>query len=179
MLFSICQVSSEYRKIRFIYVSFTLQIRVVDRNCEIPHEGPFCDLMWSDPEDIETWAVSPRGAGWLFGSRVTSEVRVKVVPIKRVSANIYIFTVFFFKNFSLTILTNLIWFVEPTNLCKKVWSTCFKTKDLLLWVTYVLLVKFVTENISVSANIIYCFLIFAGLVCAKLLLQMWKCCLDT
>ncbi|KAH6809343.1 flower-specific [Perilla frutescens var. frutescens] len=29
--------------------------------------------MWSDPEDIETWAVSPRGAGWLFGSRVTTE----------------------------------------------------------------------------------------------------------
>lgn len=51
-----------------------MQIRVIDRNCEIPHEGPFCDLMWSDPEDIETWAVSPRGAGWLFGSRVTSEV---------------------------------------------------------------------------------------------------------
>jgi serine/threonine-protein phosphatase 6 catalytic subunit len=51
-----------------------LQIRVIERNCEIPHEGPFCDLMWSDPEDIETWAVSPRGAGWLFGSRVTSEV---------------------------------------------------------------------------------------------------------
>ncbi|CAN1177842.1 Phytochrome-associated serine/threonine-protein phosphatase [Linum perenne] len=49
------------------------QIRVIDRNCEIPHEGPFCDLMWSDPEEIETWAVSPRGAGWLFGSRVTSE----------------------------------------------------------------------------------------------------------
>ncbi|KAK7853965.1 phytochrome-associated serine/threonine-protein phosphatase [Quercus suber] len=49
------------------------QIRLIERNCEIPHEGPFCDLMWSDPEDIETWAVSPRGAGWLFGSRVTSE----------------------------------------------------------------------------------------------------------
>jgi serine/threonine-protein phosphatase 6 catalytic subunit len=30
--------------------------------------------MWSDPEEIETWAVSPRGAGWLFGSRVTAEV---------------------------------------------------------------------------------------------------------
>ena len=31
------------------------------------------DLMWSDPDDIETWATSPRGAGWLFGSQVTSE----------------------------------------------------------------------------------------------------------
>lgn len=49
------------------------QIRTIDRVCEIPHEGPFCDLMWSDPEDIETWAVSPRGAGWLFGRKVTSE----------------------------------------------------------------------------------------------------------
>ena len=29
--------------------------------------------MWSDPEDIDTWAVSPRGAGWLFGGRVTAE----------------------------------------------------------------------------------------------------------
>lgn len=57
----------------FVY-NPSFQIRVIERNCEIPHEGPFCDLMWSDPEDIETWAVSPRGAGWLFGSRVTSEV---------------------------------------------------------------------------------------------------------
>lgn len=24
-------------------------------------------------KDIETWAVSPRGAGWLFGSKVTAE----------------------------------------------------------------------------------------------------------
>tara|TARA_R110002050_G_scaffold58296_6_gene131107 strand:- start:1696 stop:2037 length:342 start_codon:yes stop_codon:yes gene_type:complete len=29
--------------------------------------------MWSDPEEIETWQVSPRGAGWLFGSQVTKE----------------------------------------------------------------------------------------------------------
>jgi diadenosine tetraphosphatase ApaH/serine/threonine PP2A family protein phosphatase len=99
-----------------------LQIRTIERVCEIPHEGPFCDLMWSDPEDIDTWymsrtvsdpeidctahttavsdsnaddgwanllqwqahwsdgfcllpcrAVSPRGAGWLFGGRVTAE----------------------------------------------------------------------------------------------------------
>lgn len=49
------------------------QIRTLDRRQEIPHEGSFCDLMWSDPEDIETWAVSPRGAGWLFGAKVTAE----------------------------------------------------------------------------------------------------------
>jgi len=48
-------------------------IRTIDRKIEIPHEGPFCDLMWSDPEDIETWQMSPRGAGWLFGSKVTKE----------------------------------------------------------------------------------------------------------
>ena len=31
--------------------------------------------MWSDPDDIENWAVSPRGAGWLFGGSVVKEVR--------------------------------------------------------------------------------------------------------
>ena len=50
------------------------QIRVVARAQEIPHEGAFCDLVWSDPEDVDTWAVSPRGAGWLFGDKVAAEV---------------------------------------------------------------------------------------------------------
>lgn len=49
------------------------QVRTIERVCEIPHEGPFCDLVWSDPEDVDAWAVSPRGAGWLFGARVTAE----------------------------------------------------------------------------------------------------------
>lgn len=49
------------------------QIRVVARAQEIPHEGAFCDLVWSDPEDVDTWAVSPRGAGWLFGDKVANE----------------------------------------------------------------------------------------------------------
>ncbi|EGR29832.1 ser thr protein phosphatase family protein, putative [Ichthyophthirius multifiliis] len=49
------------------------QIRMIDRKMEIPHDGPFCDLMWSDPEDITTWAINTRGAGWLFGSQVTKE----------------------------------------------------------------------------------------------------------
>ena len=49
------------------------QIRTIMRLQEVPHEGPFCDLMWSDPEEIETWSVSPRGAGWLFGRMVTKD----------------------------------------------------------------------------------------------------------
>ena len=49
------------------------QIRVIARAQEIPHEGAFCDLVWSDPEDVGTWAVSPRGAGWLFGDKVATE----------------------------------------------------------------------------------------------------------
>ncbi|KAI9728176.1 MAG: hypothetical protein M1828_004637 [Chrysothrix sp. TS-e1954] len=49
------------------------QVRVVARAQEIPHEGAFCDLVWSDPEDVDTWAISPRGAGWLFGDKVSSE----------------------------------------------------------------------------------------------------------
>mmetsp|Transcript_39769 Transcript_39769/g.28734 ORF Transcript_39769/g.28734 Transcript_39769/m.28734 type:complete len:158 (+) Transcript_39769:231-704(+) len=49
------------------------QIRLIERKIELPNEGPFADLMWSDPEDIETWAHSGRGAGWLFGGRVVSQ----------------------------------------------------------------------------------------------------------
>lgn len=30
--------------------------------------------MWSDPDEIDNWAVSPRGAGWLFGGKVTHQV---------------------------------------------------------------------------------------------------------
>ena len=29
--------------------------------------------MWSDPEDIDTFVMSPRGAGWLFGHKIVSE----------------------------------------------------------------------------------------------------------
>lgn len=51
------------------------QIRTIDRNKEIPHEGAFCDLVWSDPDDVDNWSISPRGAGYLFGAKVTKEVR--------------------------------------------------------------------------------------------------------
>ena len=42
------------------------QIRLIERNLEIPHEGPFCDLMWSDPDSIETFVMSNRGAGLAY-----------------------------------------------------------------------------------------------------------------
>ena len=38
------------------------QVRTIERQCEIPHEGPFADLVWSDPEEIAGWGLSPRGA---------------------------------------------------------------------------------------------------------------------
>ncbi len=49
------------------------QMQTLERVQEIPHEGPYCDLMWSDPEDITDWAMSPRGAGFLFGSKATRD----------------------------------------------------------------------------------------------------------
>lgn len=97
------------------------QIRTIDRKQEVPHDGPMCDLLWSDPEGIQAsaflthmlmnvqgncikrdkgktgssgrivvgyvtftwlifspsdttgWGVSPRGAGYLFGSDVVAQ----------------------------------------------------------------------------------------------------------
>ena len=55
------------------YISTVDQIRLINRKMEIPREGVFCDLMWSDPDDIETWIVSCRGAGWIYGWKVVDE----------------------------------------------------------------------------------------------------------
>ena len=49
------------------------QIRTIDRKQEVPHDGAMCDLMWSDPEDIDGWGLSPRGAGYLFGGDVVQQ----------------------------------------------------------------------------------------------------------
>ena len=39
----------------------------------MPHDGAMCDLLWSDPEDIEGWGLSPRGAGYLFGGDICAQ----------------------------------------------------------------------------------------------------------
>jgi diadenosine tetraphosphatase ApaH/serine/threonine PP2A family protein phosphatase len=46
------------------------KIRLIDRKQEVPHEGAMCDLLWSDPDEIEGWGLSPRGAGFLFGADI-------------------------------------------------------------------------------------------------------------
>ena len=46
------------------------KIRLLDRKQEVPHEGAMCDLLWSDPDEINGWGLSPRGAGFLFGSDI-------------------------------------------------------------------------------------------------------------
>ncbi len=57
----------------FFSICIHSQIRVIDRKQEVPHDGAMCDLMWSDPEDIEGWGISPRGAGYLFGADVVAK----------------------------------------------------------------------------------------------------------
>mmetsp|Transcript_8381 Transcript_8381/g.52376 ORF Transcript_8381/g.52376 Transcript_8381/m.52376 type:complete len:229 (+) Transcript_8381:380-1066(+) len=49
------------------------QIRTIDRKQEVPHDGPMCDLLWSDPEEINGWGLSPRGAGYLFGEDICTQ----------------------------------------------------------------------------------------------------------
>ena len=46
-------------------------IRALDRVQEVPHEGAMCDLLWSDPDDRRGWGISPRGAGYTFGSDIS------------------------------------------------------------------------------------------------------------
>jgi len=47
------------------------RIRALDRTMEVPHEGPMCDLLWSDPDERAGWGISPRGAGYTFGQDIS------------------------------------------------------------------------------------------------------------
>jgi serine/threonine-protein phosphatase 2A catalytic subunit len=46
-------------------------VRKLHRFQEVPHDGPICDLIWSDPDERVSWGISPRGAGYTFGEDVT------------------------------------------------------------------------------------------------------------
>jgi serine/threonine-protein phosphatase 2A catalytic subunit len=45
----------------------------LDRVQEVPHEGPMCDLLWSDPDDRCGWGISPRGASYTFGQDLSEQ----------------------------------------------------------------------------------------------------------
>ncbi|PYH44557.1 serine/threonine-protein phosphatase [Aspergillus saccharolyticus JOP 1030-1] len=53
------------------------KIRLIDRKQEVPHEGAMCDLLWSDPDEIDGWGLSPRGAGFLFGGDIVKHFNYK------------------------------------------------------------------------------------------------------
>lgn len=53
-------------------------IRAIDRNQEVPHDGAMCDLLWSDPDDsldssLSDFVLSSRGAGFLFSKNAVEE----------------------------------------------------------------------------------------------------------
>lgn len=48
-------------------------IRSIERIKEVPHNGPMCDFVWSDPDGREGWNLSPRGAGYTFGADVSEK----------------------------------------------------------------------------------------------------------
>jgi serine/threonine-protein phosphatase 4 catalytic subunit len=54
-------------------ISRISEITDLERRQEVPQQGPMCDLMWSDPEEIDSWTVSPRGAGYLFGAEAVAK----------------------------------------------------------------------------------------------------------
>ncbi len=48
-------------------------INALERMQEVPHEGPMCDLLWSDPDERGGWGISPRGAGYTFGQDISEQ----------------------------------------------------------------------------------------------------------
>jgi len=54
-------------------IQYLDEIRKLERIQEVPHEGPMCDLLWSDPDERSGWGISPRGAGYTFGKDISEQ----------------------------------------------------------------------------------------------------------
>lgn len=63
------------------------QIRTIDRNVEIPYKGAFCDLVWSDPEDMDYWYVSYY-LNFLIGKNFGVEIFLSVCSAKTALSDI-------------------------------------------------------------------------------------------
>lgn len=49
------------------------QIQAYDRKKEVPERGLMCDLLWSDPDTVSGFQISPRGAGYIFGDHAVQQ----------------------------------------------------------------------------------------------------------
>lgn len=49
------------------------ELAISERRMEITQEGKLCDILWSDPDDIDNWRPSERGAGYIFGVNPSEE----------------------------------------------------------------------------------------------------------
>lgn len=53
------------------------QAQSLDRVAETPNLGPSCDLLWSDPVDVDDgWVLSSRGMGYLFGAKAVAHFSI-------------------------------------------------------------------------------------------------------
>ncbi len=54
------------------------QINTIERRMEVPTQGSFADLLWSDPDDDESfsgyWGPNERGVGCVFGRHIVDKV---------------------------------------------------------------------------------------------------------
>ena len=48
-------------------------VKELNRLQEVPDRGAMCDLLWSDPGEVEGWGPSSRGAGFIFGKDISKE----------------------------------------------------------------------------------------------------------
>ncbi|KAF4081651.1 hypothetical protein AMELA_G00163530 [Ameiurus melas] len=76
-------------------------IRALDRIQEVPHEGPMCDLLWSDPDDRGGWGISPRG------THATPSLKKKNKHEQRVVVNVLLRIYWRVSLFSLSLSSSL------------------------------------------------------------------------
>jgi hypothetical protein len=77
---------------------------MLDRILEVPHDGPMCDLLWSDPEDRYGWGISPRGAGYIFGHDISEQFNHKnrltmIARAHQLFENVYLLSIFIYLLF--------------------------------------------------------------------------------